>query len=318
MKKISLVIFCMIFSATAYSQNWPQKSVRLVVPFPAGGATDIPARILSEKLSTIWGQTLLVENKVGAGGSIAAVEVAKSPADGYTLFFPAGAVLTANEYIYSNLKYNPDRDFVPITTVSSAPLVLSVPINSKFKTVEDLLRAARENPGSLSFGNAGIGSQSHIASENFLYMSGISANSIPYKGDPPALVDLVGGGLDFCICAITPSLPLIKGGKLRALGVASLEPVNQLPGVRTIASTVPGYEAKGWFGIVGVKGTPNAVVQKIYKDVNLVLNDSAVKERFAAAGMEVIADTPEQMKIKIEAERARLKVLIKERKIYIE
>lgn len=321
-RRITLVLAALVASmacaGTAFAQTWPGKPVRIIVPFPAGGATDAPARILAEKLGGMWGQSVIVENRAGAGGTVGAIEAARAAPDGYTLFFPSGAVMTTNQHIYSNPRYNPDRDFVPIATVASGPMIIVVPANSPYKSLKDLVDAARAKPKSLSFGHAGIGSQSHLASEGFLKAANIQATAIAYKGDPPALVDLAGGTVDFCLANITAALTLVKGGKLRALGVAAPAPIAQLPNVPLVSATVPGYEARGWFGIVAPSGTPKDIVQKISQDVRSAVADPSMKERVAAMGMEMVGDSPEDMKRMMERESARIAALVKERQIRID
>ena len=163
------------FSVAAAAQSWPQKPVRFIVPFAPGGATDIAARMLGEKLTQLWGQSVLIENRAGAGGSLGAAEAARAAPDGYTLFFPSGSVMTANQHVYAKLNYDPERDFVPVTNVVSGPQVLVVPANSPYKTVKQLIDDARANAGKLTFGHAGIGTQTHLAAENFLYQAKIEA-----------------------------------------------------------------------------------------------------------------------------------------------
>src|SRR5512145_786213 len=181
------------------AQGWPQKPVRFIVPFPPGGATDISARLLGEKLSQIWGQSVVIENRGGAGGGVGAAEAARATPDGYTLFFPSGSVVTANQHVYARLAYDPDKDFVPVTKVVSGPQVLTVPANSPFKTVKDLIDFGRANPGKLTFGHAGIGSQTHLAAENFVWQGKFEAIAVPYKGEGPGLAALVGGETHFFV-----------------------------------------------------------------------------------------------------------------------
>src|SRR5436189_6392285 len=169
-------------STGAAAQQWPQKPVHFIVPFPPGGATDISARLLGEKLSQIWGQQVIIENRGGAGGGVGAAEAARATPDGYTLFFPSGSVITANQHIYAKLNYDPEKDFVPVTNVVSGPQVLVGPAGSPYKSVRALVDAAKASPGRLTFGHAGIGSQTHLAAENFLYQAKVDAVSVPYKG----------------------------------------------------------------------------------------------------------------------------------------
>src|SRR4051812_33386142 len=238
-QKMLALLLGLTVAGSAFAQAWPQKPVRFVVPFAPGGATDIAARMLGEKLSQLWGQSVVVENRAGAGGALGAAEVARAAPDGYTLFFPSGSVMTANQHVYAKLSYDPERDFVPVTNVVTGPQVLVVPANSPYKTVKDLIDAARKNPGRLTFGHAGIGTQTHLASENFLYQAKVDAISVPYKGEAPALAGLVGGEITFALTNMAAAIPHVQGGRLRALGVTSLEEAPQLAGVPPIAKTLP-------------------------------------------------------------------------------
>src|SRR6266581_1386394 len=183
MKPWKGAVFCvaMLACSAALAQAWPQKPVKFIVPFPPGGATDISARLLGERLQDIWGQTIVIENRGGAGGGVGAAEAARAAPDGYTLFFPSGSVVTANQHIYEKLNYDPEKDFVAVTSVVTGPQVVAVPANSPLKTVKDLIDTARANPGRLTYGHAGIGSQTHLAAENFLNSAGIDVVAVPYK-----------------------------------------------------------------------------------------------------------------------------------------
>src|SRR4029079_8965130 len=188
MKKIIAFMFGVLLAAGAAAQGWPQKPVRFIVPFPPGGATAISARLLGEKLTQIWGQQVVIENRGGAGGGVGAAEAARAAPDGYTLFFPSGSVVTASHNIYAKLTYDPEKDFVPVTKVVSGPQVLVVPASSPYKSVKELIDAAKAQPGKLTFSHAGIGSQTHLAAENFVNAAKIDAISVPYKGEGPGLV----------------------------------------------------------------------------------------------------------------------------------
>src|SRR3982750_1379118 len=218
MRTLALV-FAALFSMTAVAQSWPQKPVRFIVPFAPGGATDIAARMLGEKLTQLWGQSVLIENRAGAGGSLGAAEAAPPAPDGYTLFFPSGSVMTANQHVYSKLNYDPERDFVPVTNVVSGPQVVAVPAASPYKSVKDLVEALRANPGKLTFGHAGIGSPTHLAAENFLNAAKADAVAVPYKGEGPALAGLVSGEIGFTVTNVAATLPHISSGRGRPLGV---------------------------------------------------------------------------------------------------
>src|SRR5688500_5172681 len=243
--KFLALLVCTFLTANLWAQSWPQKPVRFIVPFPPGGATDISARLLGEKLSQIWGQSVIIENRGGAGGSVGAAEAARATPDGYTLFFPSGSVVTANQHVYAKLAYDPDKDFVPVTKVVSGPQVLAVPANSPFKTVKELIDHARANPGKLTFGHAGIGSQTHLAAENFVWQAKIDALAVPYKGEGPGLAAQVGGETNFFVGNVAAALGHIQGGRLRALGVTSKTEAPQLPAVPPIAKTIAGFENTG-------------------------------------------------------------------------
>ena len=315
MKAAATLAIGLVLSAAAAAQSWPDRTVKFIVPFAAGGATDVSARVLGERLSDIWKQPVVVENRVGAGGTIGAAEAARAAPDGYTLFFPSGSVMTANQHIYRDMGYDPNRDFIPVTKVVSSPQVLVVNAASPYKSVEELIAAARAKPATLTFGHAGIGSQTHLAGESFNAAANIDVVPVPYKGDPPALNDLLGGQLTYCVTTLSSAIPLVQAGKLRALGVTSAESVAQLPGVPPIGATLAGFDNKGWFGIVAPAGTPREIVQKVYRDTKAVLDDERFKARVAAMGYTTIGDTPEQMAASLKVESERYAAVAKARKI---
>ncbi len=317
MKKTLVFVFAALLSAAAQAQSWPQKPVRFIVPFPPGGATDISARLLGEKLSGIWGQQVVIENRGGAGGSVGAAEAARAAPDGYTLFFPSGSVVTANQHIYEKLNYDPERDFVPITNVVTGPQVLTVPANSPYRSVKDLIDAARANPGRLTFGHAGIGSQTHLAAENFVWQAKIDAIAVPYKGEGPGLAGLVGGETQFFVGNLAASIGHIQGGRLRALGVTSKTETPQLPGVPPIANTVPGFENQGWFGLVAPTGTSNEIVQKVYRDTRKALEATDLRARLWVQGLSPVGNTPEELGRAMKEETALWARVVKERDIHV-
>ena len=317
MKRTVAFLFGALIAASALAQPWPQKPVRFIVPFPPGGATDISARLLGEKLTQIWGQTVVIENRGGAGGGVGAAEAARAAPDGYTLFFPSGSVVTANQHVYAKLAYHPEKDFIPVTKVVSGPQVLTVPANSPFKTVKDLIDHARANPGKLTFGHAGIGSQTHLAAENFVWQAKIDALAVPYKGEGPGLAALVGGETSFFVGNVAASIGHINGGRLRALGVTSNTEAAQLPGVPPIAKTIPGFENTGWFGIVAPAGTPNDIVQKVYRDTKKALEASDLRGRLFVQGLAPVGNTPAEMAKELKEESALWARVVKERKIQV-
>ena len=305
-------------SSTAHAQAWPQKSVRFIVPFPPGGATDISARLIGQKLTELWGQSVVIENRGGAGGGVGAAEAARAAPDGYTLFFPSGSVMTANQHIYAKLSYDPEKDFVPVTNAVSGPQVLVVAANSPFKSVKELIDAAKAQPGKLTFGHAGIGSQTHLAAENFVNAAGVNAVQVPYKGEGPSLVGLVGGDTTFAVTNVAAAIGYIGSGRLRALGVTSKIAFAQLPGVPPIAQTLPGFENTGWFGIVAPAGTPKEIIQKVYQDTKKALESSDVKARLYVQGLAPVGNTPEEMGRAMKEETALWARVVRERKIKVE
>jgi len=316
--RLGCFVAALALAAAAQAQSWPQKPVRVLIPFPPGGATDIIGRIISQKLSDAWGQALVIENRGGAGGNIAGAEAAKAAPDGYTLFFTSGSVVTANEHIYKNMTFSPERDFVGITNCASGPQVLIVPANSRFKTVQELLADARANPGKLNYGHAGIGSQTHLAAENFLYAAGIDARHVPYKGEGPAITDIVAGQLDFGVVNLAAAISFINGGKLRALGVTSRARMAQLPDTPVIAESVQGFENSGWFGFVAPRGTPKEIVDKVYRDTAKILQTTELKARLYAQGMTPVGDSPADFDKYMKAERVRWAKIVSARKIAVQ
>jgi tripartite-type tricarboxylate transporter receptor subunit TctC len=299
------------------AQEFPNRPIRFIVPFPAGGPADTISRILTDKMASLLGQPVVIENRAGAGGALGAAEAARATPDGYTLFFPSGSVMTANQHVYAKLNYDPERDFVPVTNVVSGPQVLVVPANSPYKSVKQLIDAARANPGKLTFGHAGIGTQTHLAAESFLYQAKVDGVSVPYKGEAPALAGLVGGEINFALTNMAAAIPQVAGGRLRALGVTSTEEAPQLPGVPPIAGTLPGFENVGWFGIVAPAGTPKEIVQKIYEDTRRTLESSEMRARFYAQGLAPVGNSPAQFAAAMKAESQLWARVVRERKIEV-
>jgi tripartite-type tricarboxylate transporter receptor subunit TctC len=317
LSRLLLIAAGMALAVAAQAQSWPQKSVRFIVPFPPGGATDISARLLGQKLTEIWGQTVVIENRGGAGGGVGAAEAARAAADGYTLFFPSGSVVTANQHIYAKMNYDPEKDFVPVTKVVSGPQVLVVPANSPFKTVKELIDAAKAQPGKLTFGHAGIGSQTHLAAENFVNSAKVDAVAVPYKGEGPGLAGLISGDTNFFIGNVAAAIGHIGSGRLRALGVTSKSEFAQLPGVPPIAKTLPGFENTGWFGIVAPAGTSKEIIQKVYRDTKKALESTEMKARFYVQGLAPVGDTPEEMGRAMKEETQLWARVVRERKISV-
>ena len=310
-------LFAAFLSFTAAAQSWPHKPVKVIVPFPPGGATDIAARLLGERLTQMWGQSVIVENRGGAGGGVGAAEAARAAPDGYTLFFPSGSVMTANQYVYANLNYSPEKDFAPVTMVVSGPQVLVVQAGSPHRTVKELIDAASAQPGKLTFGSAGIGSQTHLAVENLLYQAKLDAVHVPYKGEGPGLASLVAGDITFMMANVAAAMVHLSSGRLRALGVTSRDEIPQLPGVPPIGKTLRGFENSGWFGIVVPAGTPKDIIDKVYRDTKQALEDTHLKARLYAQGLFPVANTPAEMAKAMTEETALWRTVVHERNIHV-
>jgi tripartite-type tricarboxylate transporter receptor subunit TctC len=297
--------------------NFPTKTVRIVVPFAAGGATDIITRILAQKLTEIWGQSVVVENRGGAAGNIGGAEVAKSAPDGYTLLMTSGSVVTANQHIYKNMGFDPRADLLPITMVASGPQVIVVNPSLPVKTLKELIELAKAKPGVLNYGHAGIGSQTHLAAENFLSATGLDIKNIPYKGEGPAITDLVAGQLNLATPNMAAAIGFINGGKLRALAVTGKERSPALPDVPTVAETVPGFENTGWFGLMAPARTPQAVIDRIHRDTAKALDTTDIRARFFVQGMFPAPLTPKAFATRIQNETARWATVVRDRKIVV-
>ena len=314
-KKLLIAAGLLCIAAGANAQNYPTKPVRIIVPFSPGGATDIVTRIVAQKLTEIWDQTIVVDNRAGAGGNIGGELAAKAMPDGYTLFMPSGSVVTANQHMYKKLNWNPEKDLVAITNVASGPQIVAVNPSFAAKSIKELIALAKAKPGAINFGSAGIGTQTHLAAENFAYSADINVVHIPYKGEGPALVDLVAGQINFLTPNLSAAIGFVKQGKLRALGVTSKQRAPRLPDVPAVAESLPGFENLGWFGLAAPAGTPKAVIEKVHRDVVTVLNKADVKRRFEDIGMAPVGNTPAEFAKAIKAESVRWGKVIAQRKL---
>jgi tripartite-type tricarboxylate transporter receptor subunit TctC len=283
--------------------KWPERAVRIIVPFSAGGTTDVVARALAQNLTDTWGQSVVVENRAGAGGNIGADLVAKAPADGHTILMTSGSIFTVNPHMYKQLPFDPIKDFIAVTNVASGPQLVVVHPSVPAKSVKELIALAKSKPGTINFGSAGIGSQVHMAGENFVNAAGIQATHIPYKGESAALADLAAGSIQFIVGNIAAALPFVGNGRIRALAVTSKTRSPLLPEVPTVAeSGLPGFENSGWFGFMLPAGTPQAIVDQIHKDTLKALDDTHLKARLHVAGMAPVGNSPKQFAGAIAAE----------------
>jgi tripartite-type tricarboxylate transporter receptor subunit TctC len=276
----------------AAAQDYPSRPVKIIVPFPAGGTADVMPRVIGEWLSRKWGQPVVVENRTGAAGNIGAEAVAKAEPDGYTLLSAPPPPLVINQNLYPKLGFDPS-EFVPIVIMGRVPNALVVNPKLPLNSVAEVIAYARANPGKLTSATQGNGTTSHLTSELFQMMADVKFQHVPYRGSAPALTDLVAGSVDLMFDNLGVSLPLVKGGQLKLLGVATPKRMASLPDVPTIAETLPGFESAAWFAIVAPPKTPQAVVDKINADVNEALHQSDIVQRLTQLSAEPIGGTPQ-------------------------
>jgi tripartite-type tricarboxylate transporter receptor subunit TctC len=289
---VRLIAVFALCAANAAAQEWPQKTVRIVVPFPAGGSADLVPRIAAEKLAQQWGQPVIIDNRPGAAGNIGADAVFKSDPDGYTLLSAPPPPLVINRLLYPSLSYDPTQ-FVPITVIAAIPNVLLVNEKVPANSVAELIAFAKANPGKLNYASQGNGSTSHLTAELFKSMAGgLEITHVPYRGTAPALADLLAGQVDMMCDNLGVSLPHVKSGKLRALGVASRKRSPSLPDVPTLAETLPGFEAVAWFGIVAPPKTPPAIAEKVAAGVREALKSPEVLRRLQELSADPMGLTP--------------------------
>jgi tripartite-type tricarboxylate transporter receptor subunit TctC len=316
-KQIFTAALCCL-SGMAWAQAWPSKTVTIVVPFPAGGTTDVLARAVSSKLSAAIGQAVIVDNKPGAGATLGADLVAKAPADGHTLLM--GAVHhTVATSVYKNLRYNFEKDFAPITTVALVPNVMTVSAKSPYNSAKDVVAAAKANPDKLAYGSNGNGTAQHMIGTQFQMETGATVLHVPYKGSAPLTTDLLGGQVDMSFDTITPVLPFIKEGKLKALAVTTAKRSSTLPNVPTLQEAgVPNIAIGTWFGLLAPAATPKAVVTRLNAEVVKIINSSEFKKQMADIGAEPVGNKPEDMAKQIREETEKFAQLIKVGKVTLD
>ena len=311
--RLAAVTLLALMPALVAAQGWPSKPVKIVVPFAAGGATDVVARLLAQKLGDTWGQSVVVENRAGAGGNIGADAVAKSPADGYTLLMASGSIVTANPHMYKALTYDPAIDLVPITNVATGPQVIVVSNAVPARDLKELIAYARANPKKVNFGSAGIGTQTHLAAENFAYSAGVDMTHVPYKGESAAMTDLIGGQIQVATPNVSAAIAHIQQGRVRALAVTSRVRSPHLPDVPAAAEVLPGFENAGWFGLLGPAGTPRDVIERIQRDSARILLSEDFKATLAKQGMVPVANSPSEFAQAIREESVQWAKVIKDR-----
>ena len=301
-----------LFAPLTFSQSWPARPVKMVVPFPAGGPTDVMTRVICERLSTALGQPVVVENKPGAGGAIGADFVAKSAPDGYALVMATSSTHSIGPYL-AKAPYDPQKDFTPIVYVGNATNVLVVSPVMQIGSVRELIDYAKKNPGKLNYSTSGIGGISHLTSEMFASMAGIKLTHVPYKGTQLSIPDLMSGQIALLFDNVITAKPHIDGKKLKAVGISSRQRTSLMPELPTIAeSGLPGFDSWTWFGIFGPANTPRAVVERVNHEVNRIVADPAVRERFAQLGFETTGGTPAEFAAVVQSEAAKWSKVIRD------
>jgi tripartite-type tricarboxylate transporter receptor subunit TctC len=302
-RAIALGLMCVVLAATAAAaEDYPARPVRIVVPSPPGGGTDIVARVLAQNLSKTMGQQFFVENRPGAGNMIGIESVARSPADGYTLLFTASTI-ALNSVLYKKISYDPIRDFAPITTGATTANVLIVNPGLPVKSLQDLIALAKQKPGELTYGTPGVGTSPHMSMELLKSMAGIDLRHIPYRGTAPAVTDVISGQIAATFANALTAKPQVDSGKVRALAVSGPKRIEALPDVPPVAEAgVPGYEAVQWYALLAPAGTPPEIITRLHAEAVQALKTAEMKEKLANDGAEPVGSTPDELAARLKNE----------------
>lgn len=299
--------------AVARAQSYPTEAVKLVIPFPPGGPTDLAGRALAREMSADWGQPVVVDNRAGGNGFPAAEAVARARPDGHTLFMPFFGTLVVNPGLYASLPYDPVRDFAPITTIATLPLMLVVNPTAPWRTLGDVIADAKRRPDAITYASGGIGQGAHLAGALLAKMAGIQLTHVPYRGNAPAVADVIAGHVNMIFDGMATSLPHVRGGRLRAVAVATARRASAMPDLPTVAeSGLPGFDVGSWFGLLAPAGTPAPVVERINAEVRTALGREAVRKLIADAGLEAVPCSPQEFATMMRAETQRWTELIRE------
>ena len=310
--RVFVFLAAWLLSTTAVFGAYPENPIRWVIPFPAGGGSDIVGRVVAHKLSEIIGQQVVVDNRGGAGGNIAAELVARAAPDGYTLLMPHASIQTVNAALYGKLSYDPERDFVPITLLTTVPNMLAVHPSVPARSLKEFIALAKKSPGKLTFGSSGNGTAGHLANELLKSEAHIDTLHVPYKGAAPALVGLLSGEVDSLITNVSVLLPMVKVGKVRPLAVVGRKRAGPVPDIPTIAeSGLPGFDADSWYGLVAPAGTSAAIVAMLHGAVVKALRDPAVQAQLTKVGAVTIGNTPEEFLERVRVDTAKWARVIK-------
>jgi tripartite-type tricarboxylate transporter receptor subunit TctC len=306
-----------ILASRAFGANWPQKPVRIVVPFTPGGSTDMTARLVGNRLQDVWGQTVVIENKPGAGGNIASDLVAHSDPDGYTIFI-VGPGLATNQFLYPSLSYDPVGDFAPVTLLITQPNLMCVPNSKPAKSVAEFIAYCHDNRGKVTFASSGNGTTLHLSGELFKRLAKVEMTHIPYRGGALALNDLIPGRVDVCFDNMPSVIAHARSGAVRGLAVTTKERVTLVPDIPAIAETVPGFDVSSWFGFFVPSKTPQDIIAKLNADTNAALAHPPVKIRFDELGATPKGTTPEQLAAFLKSEIDKWGPVIKDARIKVE
>jgi tripartite-type tricarboxylate transporter receptor subunit TctC len=302
----------------AVAQNYPNKPVRIMAPFPPGGLVDVLARALGEEMAKSLGQPVIVENKPGAGGNIGADVVAKAEPDGYTLLMTSPGIQSINQFLYKTMPFDPEKAFVPISMVADMTMLVAIHPKTKIKTLKELLDFARANPGKLNFGSAGIGTTGHLGQELLVHVGKMKVTHVPYRGAAPAVKDLIAGQIDGTVDNPPTVLAHIRAGTITALAVAGKQRIAVLPNIpTTVEAGLPGWEASSWFGLVAPAGTPAPIVKRLHAEVAKAMK-SPLMQTLSARGMRMVGDSPEEFGAFIVAERKKWGEIIKAANIKVQ
>jgi tripartite-type tricarboxylate transporter receptor subunit TctC len=311
MTAAALVMAVLIGTAPVQAQNWPTKPVKLINGFPAGGGADILARLVAERLTEALGQQVIVDNRTGATGMIAAQSVATSAPDGYTvLLYTMNMCCTSPIMPGNTVNIDPDKDLMPVVIIAGLDNLLYVNPKTPFKTVKDVIDAAKANPGKLTYASSGIGGSYHLWATLFTTLAGIDMLHVPFRGGPPAIAEIVAGRIDMMFGNLAEILPHVRNGSVRAIAFTSVPPSPELPGVPTIADTLPEYRADNWFGLGLPAGTPQAIADRLNAEVNTLLKDKAFADKLVSLGFQPVGGSIDDMKAAIQRDRAKWKKVI--------
>jgi tripartite-type tricarboxylate transporter receptor subunit TctC len=313
LKSIAAALTLALAAGTAFAQAYPSKPIRIVVPFAAGGTSDILARAIGPKMTETWNQPIVVENKTGANGNVGAEFVARSAPDGYTMLLSDVGALAINPSVYPNMPYDPVKDFAPVIMISYSPHVLAVHPSVPAANIKELIAFAKANPGKLNFANSGTGGAPHLAGVEFAQRTGIQWAYIPYKGGSQAVTDVVAGQSNVLFNGMLATYPAVKGGRLRGIAVSSAERVPSAPELPTVAeSGLPGFVTGSYQGLLAAAGTPKDIIAKLNAELTRILNTQDMKDMLAKQGTEVRAGAPEALGMFIASEKARWAKVVKE------